>query len=78
VKLGILMVRHPATRHSPILREVVRMLRQWGARVDVIYPEERVASLARVRVEHDLYVLKSGTSWRSATQARWMRLALWC
>jgi ribosomal protein S6--L-glutamate ligase len=41
--------------------DVVRLLTEMGVKVDVIYPEEQLTSLANVRVEHDLYVLKSGT-----------------
>lgn len=61
MKIGIIMLRHPPTRKSPIMPEVIRLLEEWGVRVDAIYPEERLTNLARVRVEHDLYVLKSGT-----------------
>jgi ribosomal protein S6--L-glutamate ligase len=61
VKIGIFMVRHPATRLSPILPQTIQILREWGACVEVIYPEEMAINLARVRIEHDLYVLKSGT-----------------
>lgn len=61
MKIGMFMQRHPATRKSPIMPEVVQMLREWGARVDLIYPEERFTELATLRFEHDLYVLKSGT-----------------
>jgi ribosomal protein S6--L-glutamate ligase len=41
--------------------EVVRLLTEMGVKVDLIYPEERLTNLAHVRVEHDLYILKSGT-----------------
>jgi ribosomal protein S6--L-glutamate ligase len=41
--------------------EVVRLLSEWGAAVETIHPEERLTDLSTVRVEHDLYVLKSGT-----------------
>lgn len=61
MKLGILMVRHAPARKSPIMPEVVRMLAEWGATIEIIYPEERITDLGSVRVEHDLYVLKSGT-----------------
>jgi len=61
VKIGMIMLRHPATRKSPIMPEVVRLLVEWGATVELIYPEERVTDLAAVRPELDLYVLKSGT-----------------
>jgi len=39
--------------------EVVSLLEEW-ADVDLIYPEEELSALGDVRVEHDLYVLKSG------------------
>jgi len=32
-----------------------------GERVDIIYPEEQLIDVSKVRVEHDLYVLKSVT-----------------
>jgi ribosomal protein S6--L-glutamate ligase len=61
VKIGMIMLRHPATRKSPIMPEVVSLLTQWDAKVDIIYPDQSVSDLGRVSVEHDLYVLKSGT-----------------
>jgi ribosomal protein S6--L-glutamate ligase len=57
----MLMRRHRARRNSPIMPEVLRLLRGWGATVDVICPEERSTALDRLRVEHDLYVLRSET-----------------
>jgi len=61
MKIGMLMLRHPATRISPIMPAVVQMLRNWGCEVDIIYPEENVTPLSQVRAKHDLYILKSGT-----------------
>jgi ribosomal protein S6--L-glutamate ligase len=61
MKIGMLMLRHPPTRISPIMPEVVRLLESWGCEVDIIYPEERVTPLSQVHAEHDLYILKSGT-----------------
>src|SRR5437879_11353343 len=61
MKIGMVMLRHPPTRKSPIMPEVVRLLVDWGVTVEVIYPEERVTDLANVKPEHDLYVLKSGS-----------------
>jgi ribosomal protein S6--L-glutamate ligase len=55
------MVRHPRARKSPIMPEVVRLLKEMGVKVDLIYPEEQLTNLGRVHVEHDLYILKSGT-----------------
>ncbi len=61
MKIGILTLRHASTVKSLIMPEVVRLLGEWSAEVDVIYPEERCTALSDVRVEHDLYVLKSET-----------------
>lgn len=61
MRIGMLMVKHPPQRKSPIMPEVIELLRRHGATVDVIYPDESLTDLSRVRVEHDLYVLKSGT-----------------
>lgn len=61
MKIGILMLRSSATRRGSIISEVIRLLSEWGASVDVMYPEEQLTELSRVRVEHDLYILKSRT-----------------
>jgi ribosomal protein S6--L-glutamate ligase len=45
----------------PIFREVVRLLRDRGADVDVVNLDEQLTDLRELRVEHDLYVLKSSS-----------------
>ena len=40
---------------------VIELLAEWGVDVDVICPEEELLDLRDVRVDHDLYVLKSGS-----------------
>jgi len=61
MKIGMLMLRHPPTRISPIMPEVVQLLEKSACEIQIIYPEERVTPLSHVRAEHDLYILKSGT-----------------
>jgi fructose-1,6-bisphosphatase/inositol monophosphatase family enzyme/glutathione synthase/RimK-type ligase-like ATP-grasp enzyme len=61
MRIGMLLVKHPPERKSPILPEIVRLLRERGATVDLFHPDESLTDLSRVRVEHDLYVLKSGS-----------------
>ena len=61
MRIGMLLVKHPPERKSPILPEIVGLLRERGAVVDLFYPDESLTDLSRVRVEHDLYVLKSGS-----------------
>lgn len=59
--MGFLLSRHPSHRASPIFPEVMRRLDDRGASVEAIYPEESLIHLGRLRVAHDLYVLKSKT-----------------
>lgn len=60
MRIAMILVQHPKTRHSPVMPEVTRLLREWGAQVDVVQPDEAVTDLSRLP-EADLYVLKSGT-----------------
>jgi ribosomal protein S6--L-glutamate ligase len=61
VKIGMLMTPHSTKRNSPLMSEVLALLAQWNVKVDAIYPEDHVTSLAGLRAEHDLYVLKAQT-----------------
>lgn len=61
MKIAFLMMRHPPTHQNPVTREMLQLLSEMGADVEVIYPEDRVVDLAGIRPEHDLYVLKSRT-----------------
>ncbi len=60
MKIGILTLR-TLSSGSPFMAEVVRLLADWGATVDLIHPEAKLTDLAHVRVDHDLYLLKSRT-----------------
>jgi ribosomal protein S6--L-glutamate ligase len=61
VKVGFILTRHPPSRLSPIMPEVVRLLREWDVKTELIYPEEQLTDLSAVAAECDLYILKSGT-----------------
>jgi ribosomal protein S6--L-glutamate ligase len=61
MRIAVLVVRHPASRPSPIIPEMLRELARRGCAVDVLTPDEGVLSLAEQRPEEDFYVLKSGT-----------------
>lgn len=61
MRIALLLARHPSRKVSPIMPEVVELLAGWGAKVDPLYPEDTVTRLSGIRVEHDLYVLKSGS-----------------
>lgn len=46
---------------NPNIVEMTRLLTERGVTLDLIYPEKQLLNLARIRVEDDLYLLKSGT-----------------
>lgn len=59
MSIGLLLPPRGAAELSRVLREVRRLLAAFGATVDLIFPDDEPIEPARVRVEHDLYVLKS-------------------
>jgi glutathione synthase/RimK-type ligase-like ATP-grasp enzyme len=61
MKIALLMLRYPDSVRSPVTTGVIDHLAEWGAEVDVLYPEEQMVPLNDIRVEYDLYVLKSRT-----------------
>jgi ribosomal protein S6--L-glutamate ligase len=61
VKLYFLLVRRVPPVPSPVLLDVFSLLEQRGFEVDSGIPEEHVVRPDRLRVEHDLYILKSHT-----------------
>ncbi len=46
---------------NPNITETVRLLKEHGAKVDLIYPDNQTTDLANIHVDHDLYVIKSGS-----------------
>src|SRR5437870_13481135 len=46
---------------NPIIKLAVHLLSGRGLEVELIHPEKQLISLSRVRVESDLYLLKSGS-----------------
>jgi ribosomal protein S6--L-glutamate ligase len=62
MRIGFLMLSYPETRKSPIMPEVVRLLSEWGATVEVIHPDEQLLDLSALRVANDLYILKAKTN----------------
>jgi len=58
MRIGFLM-RDASANRASVTVDTIRLLREWGAEVDVIHPGRQATSLADVVVEHDLYVLRS-------------------
>jgi ribosomal protein S6--L-glutamate ligase len=61
MKLYFLLVRRVPPVPSPVLVDVFALLRRRGFQIDAGIAEEMLARADGVRVEHDLYVLKSHT-----------------
>jgi ribosomal protein S6--L-glutamate ligase len=59
MKIGIIAMRQESGPKSLVMPSVIELLRQWGAQVDVIHPDEQSVRLHALEVAHDLYVLKS-------------------
>jgi ribosomal protein S6--L-glutamate ligase len=46
---------------NPVIAETFRVLSERGVKFDLLRPEDHMVDLAKLRVENDLYILKSGT-----------------
>lgn len=59
MRIAFILARRPP---GSVFPEVLRLLAlRRGTAVDVIYPDEHPTDLGDLRLEHDLYVLKSGS-----------------
>src|SRR5437764_13608677 len=56
MRIGIIL-----DQMTPNVEQAVDLLSRRGVRVDLTHPEKQLISLSRVRVENDLYLLKSGS-----------------
>lgn len=61
MKVAIISTRKGADHRSLLMEDVAARLGARGVVVETVYPEERVVELGAVQVEHDLYLLKTGT-----------------
>lgn len=61
MKIAIITHRKGDDSKSPVMRDLDDALAARGAEVVTIYPEDAPIDVEAVAVEHDLYVLKSGT-----------------
>src|SRR5437879_10868676 len=57
VRVGFLLP-HYSQQSRSLMPDVVRALGESGALVDVIHPVDGMVDLSKVRIEHDLYVLR--------------------
>src|SRR5437660_9953750 len=57
VRIGFLLP-HYSQKSRSFMPDVVRILAESGAVVDVIHPPDGMLDVSRVLVEHDIYVLR--------------------
>src|SRR5437763_14121126 len=57
VRIGFLLP-HYSQKSRSLMPDVVRALGESGALVDVIHPVDEMVELSKVRIQHDLYVLR--------------------
>ena len=46
---------------NPNIKQTVEVLSGRGVKLDLIYPENQVSDISQVKVENDLYIIKSGS-----------------
>lgn len=56
-------------RHNPVFAEAIEVMRSLGASVDLLNPRLLNVRLSDIRIEHDLYVIKSISNPMAATVA---------
>src|SRR5436189_6484445 len=61
VRIGFLLPRYCHKSRS-FMPAVVRMAGELGAAAEVVHAADRIVELSKVRVEHDLYVLRHTSS----------------
>lgn len=61
MRIRFLLERGSPPRANPVIEDTIRILSDAGAEVDISYPEEELIGTDVLRVEADLYLLKSDT-----------------
>jgi ribosomal protein S6--L-glutamate ligase len=61
MKIGVITKREKAHKAGSVMQMAAELLRSRGVAVAEIYPEDSRLDVARVEVDCDLYLLKSGT-----------------
>ena len=68
MRIGVIM-RRPRAAHATPMTDAIAQLAADGASVELLHPSESPIDLSRVRVAHDLYVLKEKTDLTLSTAA---------
>lgn len=61
MKIAVITTRDKPSGKSSVMQEAAQILSEKGAVVEMLNPDERLIDLANVKVEYDLYILKSSS-----------------
>ncbi len=61
MKIGIITSRSKSSADKSVMQQATALLTERGAVVEQIVPEDRFIDVCEIKVEHDLYILKSGS-----------------
>lgn len=61
MKIGIITSRSKSSADKSVVQQATLLLAERGAVVEQIVPEDRLIDVCKIKVEHDLYILKSGS-----------------
>lgn len=61
MRIAVITTRDKPSGQSSVMQEAARILSEKGTVVEILNPDERLIDLANVKVEYDLYILKSSS-----------------
>jgi ribosomal protein S6--L-glutamate ligase len=61
MKIAVITGRSKSSADKSVMQQAALLLAERGAAVEQIVPEDRLIDVCKIRVEHDLYILKSGS-----------------
>ncbi|MEW6212527.1 MAG: hypothetical protein AB1631_29645 [Acidobacteriota bacterium] len=61
MKIAVITSRSKSSVDKSVMQQAARLLAERGAAIEHIVPEDRLIDVCKIRVEHDLYILKSGS-----------------
>jgi ribosomal protein S6--L-glutamate ligase len=61
MKIGIITSRSKSDADKSVVQQAARLLAERGAAIEQIVPEDRLIDVCKIKVEYDLYILKSGS-----------------
>ncbi len=61
MKIGVITSRSKSSADKSVMQQAALLLTERGAAIEQIVPEDGLIDVCKIKVEHDLYILKSGS-----------------